>query len=888
MAIGPNKLEIFFNPQKAFQQASQNGEALVPSLKQVSQNFSHQCEAAFQKYPIQSILNFRAQYTDWLLLTFWEKDISLEPESFSVIALGGYGRGELHPYSDIDLLFLFHKRPSDELAEQISQFLTGLWDLKLTIGHSVRTLDETKNDMQSDIVFMTSLMESRLLFGDKTLYGDLECLIHDEKIWPPDLFFIEKYQERKARHYRYDDTAYKLEPNIKKSPGGLRELQVLSWVTQRTFNSQDLNCLIEQKFLSTEEYNELQKSYEFLNKVRFALHREAKKAEDRLLFDHQNAVAEFLGYQGDNQKELIESLMQEYYKTVMQIREISDIVLAFFMESFQKENIEAKILSEDFEQIGQAIAIRDAGVFANKPEVFLTLFLMIADKPEITSITPQTMRLIRTNRERIDESFRENKKHNQLFLELLRHPKGVRQLRLMKSLGVLGRYIPELLQVTGQMQFDLFHIYTVDEHTLFVVQNAEQFGHDNLSKEFHQNYPLCHDIFTSLEKPECLYIAALFHDIAKGRGGDHSKLGAVDVERFCKRLALGAYETRLIAWLVKEHLLMSVTAQKKDISDPYVISEFAAKVRDQIHLDYLYLLTCADISATNKVLWNHWKAALMRDLHQRTTAQLAKGLESLPDKRRLIRETKLDAMALLENKGLSLKEVLSVWHLLHDDYFLKQSAEDIAWQSLAIAEHGDSREPLVEVRQLPSGGATEILVYCPDQAFLFGRMAEALHRMGVNVLSAAIMGSKNHFALDTYVVLDVNSGQAITDLERIKRIEESLFEQLKFNDRCIVDVNRKIPLKVRQFSIPTEVTFSQDEQHQQTIIEVTSLDRPGLLAHIGNVFYEHGVVLESAKIMTIGEKVEDSFYIKDTDDKPIVDSALQEAIAEDIKKVDSL
>jgi [protein-PII] uridylyltransferase len=512
--------------------------------------------------------------------------------------------------------------------------------------------------------------------------------------------------------------------------------------------------------------------------------------------------------------------------------------------------------------------VTHAEVFARYPSALLELFVLLQQHPELRGVRAETIRLIGTHDGLIDEEFRQNPRHHRLFMEILCAPVGVtHELRRMNLYGVLGRYIPSFGRVVGRMQYDLFHAYTVDAHTLFVVSNLRRLA----MPKFNDEFPALSQIMQSLPRQEIAYLAALFHDIAKGRGGDHSELGAVDAEAFCLEQGLGRYEARLVAWLVRNHLILSITAQKKDISDPDIIHGFARRVGDQAHLDYLYVLTVADVRGTNPKLWNAWKARLFEEFYERTKRALRRGLETPVDQDELIRETQEHARAKMTD--VAPEQISRVWAQWTEAYFLRYTPEEIAWQTALLANrlpHDDT--PLVAIRQLAERGGTAVLTYAPRRLRSFARTTAVLDQMGLNVVDARLITSANGFSLETYVVLEDN-GTVIADRSRIREIEQGLWRNLQQPEDSPATVTRRAPRQVRMFSTPTQVNFSVDSRNGRTILELVAADRPGLLSEVGKVFRTERVAIIGAKIMTVGERAEDVFYITDADGRLLQEEA---------------
>ncbi|MDX1482277.1 MAG: [protein-PII] uridylyltransferase, partial [Woeseiaceae bacterium] len=805
----------------------------------------------------------------------------------ALVAVGGYGRGELHPHSDVDILILLDDELPDGRADALSAFVTALWDSGLEIGHSVRSVEQCRDEAAKDLTVVTTLMESRLLAGPQQVYRAMNDAIAADRIWPSDRFFAAKRKEQIERHHRYDDTAYKLEPNVKGSPGGLRDIQVIGWVAKRHFGADTLDDLVDHDFLTPGQLERLLDGQEFLWKVRFGLHLLTGRREDRLLFDHQTRLAELLGYEDASYTLAVEQLMQRYYRTVMDLNRLNEMLLQLFEEAILMDpDAEPEPLNEHFHVKNGFLQTADDQVFARDPSALLELFLVLQQNPEIRGVSAWTVGLIKRNLHLIDEEFRQNPRNHRLFLGILRADEGVtHELRRMNRYGVLGLYIPAFGRIVGRMQYDLFHAYTVDEHTLFVVSNLRRFA----LKRFDHEYPQCSRIMQSLEKPEIVYLAGLFHDIAKGRGGDHSELGAVDAEAFCLEHGMSAYDARTVAWLVRHHLVLSMTAQKKDISDPDVINEFATFVGDQTHLDYLYLLTVADVRGTNPKLWNSWKATLFRDLYEQATRALRSGRENPIDRDQLIRETKQAASDLLLATDVPSAHIEAIWRLFPDDYFLRYRPAEIAWHT-EILDDSDpySEYGFVDVRKQEHGDGIEAVLYTPRHKRTFALTTALLTELGTTIVDARIVPISIPFSIDTYIVMETD-GRVDVDDARLAKIRRVLTRVLTATDDSEVRVTRRASRQVRMFSTRTDVHFSQDEARRRTVMEIVAPDRPGLLSEIGQTFIEFGINIDTAKILTIGERAEDVFYILDRDGDPLDESAqrnLRERLLARLEAVD--
>lgn len=833
---------------------------------------------------VRELVWARARFIDQLLqcawqLYEWDEDISLS-------AVGGYGRGELHPHSDIDILILLEAEPCfAKYQAQISDFITLLWDISLDIGHSVRTCDECFTEAAKDITIATNLMESRTIIGPEKLLEQTSHHVETDS-WASRDFFRAKWNEQIERHSKHGNSEYNLEPNIKSSPGGLRDVQMIGWIAKRHFGATSLEELVERGFLLPEELEELNKGIDFLWHVRYCLHMITGREEDRLLFDHQRTMAKMFGFEDDDARLAVERFMQQYYRWALTLGNLNDLLMQLFDETILRA-CEAETILEinpRFRVRNGHIEVTNDKVFEKNPSALLEVFVLMATTPNIDGARASTIRLIRENRDLIDEDFRNDPRNARYFMEILRAPEQVAlQLRRMLRFGILGRYLPEFQAITGQMQHDLFHIYSVDAHTMEVVKNLRRFHYPKFQKKF----PVAARVVLRMERHDLLYIAGLYHDIAKGRGGDHSELGVADAAAFCQRHQLTKSDTNLVCWLVRNHLLMSAVAQRKDISDPDVINDFANMVGDENRLDSLFALTVADINATNPTLWNSWRASLLRQLYTEAKRALRRGLANPVDKQDWIDDTQNVAIDKLEAHGFDEKEIRELWTDIGEDYFLREKVEDVIWHTEAIAQHVNKRVPLIllkESGEVAFEGATQIFVYTLQKDSLFALLAAALEQLDLTIHDARIYSSGNQFTLDTFFVLEANGEPIGDNSERIEQIKSLLSEQIQSTEEYLDIISRRTPRQMRLFSIPTTTIMSTDPARGHSVLEVMTPDRPGLLARIGKIFLDFNIELQNAKITTLGERVEDVFFITNKDQNPIDDPDICQAIQEAIRK----
>ncbi|MEN2505784.1 [protein-PII] uridylyltransferase [Stutzerimonas stutzeri] len=825
---------------------------------------------------IRRLIEDRAWFIDQILRAAWGRFDWDSGAEIALVAVGGYGRGELHPYSDIDLLILLDDSDHEKFRNSIEGFLTLLWDIGLEVGQSVRSVQECAEEARADLTVITNLMESRTIAGPEHLRQKMLKVTSPSEMWPSKEFFLAKRNEQAARHSKYNNTEYNLEPNVKGSPGGLRDIQTILWIARRQFGSLNLGAIVDQGFLTEGEYSLLVSSQEFIWSVRYGLHMLAGRAEDRLLFDHQRSLAALLGYEDSDAKLAIERFMQKYYRVVMSISELSDLVGQHFAEVilWEGDSGKAEPLNSRFLVRDGYLEVANDTVFKRRPFAILEIFVLLAQHPEIKGVRAETIRLLRDHRYLIDEDFRGDIRNTSLFVELFKCKEGIhRNLRRMNRYGILGRYLPEFGHIVGQMQHDLFHIYTVDAHTLNVIKYLRKLSKPGVAEK----YPLASKLVERLPKPELIYIAGLYHDIAKGRGGDHSELGAVDAQAFCTRHKLPAWDTRLVVWLVENHLVMSTTAQRKDLSDPQVINDFAQQVGDETHLDYLYVLTVADINATNPTLWNSWRASLLRQLYTETKRALRRGLENPLEREEQIRQTQRAALDNLVRNGTDPDDAEQLWSQLGDDYFMRHSSTDVAWHTEAIIEHPSDGGPLVlikETTQREFEGGTQIFIYAPDQHDFFAVTVAAMDQLNLNIHDARIITSSSQFTLDTYIVLDADGTPIGNDPERTEEIRQGLIDALRNPEDYLTIIQKRVPRQLKHFAFPPQVTIHNDTQRPQTIIEVVAPDRPGLLARIGQLFLDFDLSVQNAKIATLGERVEDVFFVTNADNQPLSDPQL--------------
>ena len=866
----------------ALQESAQPGQYARQYLAQGQERLNQ----AFEATDITELVQARAIMVDQVMIAAWSLFGLAKRDDVALVAVGGYGRGELHPCSDVDLLVLLADTPEQALCDSLERFVAFLWDMGLEIGHAVRTLNECVDLAREDITVATNIMEARTLAGNDILRGQLEDRTGPEHMWDSAAFFTAKWEEQTARHKRFNDTEYNLEPDLKNAPGGLRDVQMIAWVAKRHFNADSLEALVSDGFLTPEEYGVLRKCLDYLWEVRWQLHVQTERNENRLLFDHQRQLASRLGHEDTNANLGVEHFMKGFYRVALALSVLNEMLLQLFDEVILRSDTQEQVrpLNRRFQVRNDYLEISNPEVFEKHPSALLEAFVLMAQNPDLKGIRASTVRALIYNRRLIDDAFRSDPVNTDLFMQLLRSPHALfSQLRRMKRYGILGKYLPEFGGIIGMMQYDLFHIYTVDAHTLLVIKNMRRLRYEDLREEF----PLASEVFYRLPKPELLYASGLYHDIAKGRGGDHSELGADDAIAFCQRHGLTAWDGKLVAWLVRNHLTMSVTAQRKDISDPDVVYDFARKVGDLVHLDYLYVLTVADINATNPTLWNSWRASLLRQLYTETKRALRRGLNNPVEKQDWIDETRDAALRLLTDRDHDGGKIEALWSNIGDEYFLRETPRDISWHTEALLDREDPDDPLVLIRESSQSvlaGGSQIFIYTPDTRNLFSATVNALDSLGLTIMDARIITSVDGFSLDTYIVLDEHGTPIGEDWARIEQIRKTLTETLKYPDRYATTVSRRMPRRNKHFDVPTQVVISNDIVNDRTAVDIQTLDRPGLLAHIGRIFMRFEILVQNARIATLGERAEDVFFITDLEGEPVSDPTLCQELQQTLKQ----
>lgn len=879
-AIAPNTIDL-----AAIAAIVDSGDASPQACRDALAAGSNAVHQAFLLgVPASSLMAGRTAVVDLVLTRLWVNAGAVF-DGLALVAVGGYGRGELEPASDIDLAVLLPDTPSDSARDQaLAAWITALWDLDLQIGHSVRSVADSEREARADVTVVTNLMEARLVTGNAQLLNEMRDAIAVDRMWPADEFFHAKLDEQADRRKRFGNSAYRLEPNIKESEGGLRDFQTIAWICQRTFDldttaSSVLAPLVDQGLLEAQELEQLNDGLELLWQIRYLLHHYSGRAEDRLLFDYQRRIAEALGYaKGEDpeggQNETIEALMQDFYRTVQRLQRLAEICLQGIggILSGVTASSEVVPINSRFQLRNGFLETTDDSVFMHRPAALLELFRLFSRTPGALRIRASTVRQVRAHLKLINERFRSDPAVREQFIGLFAEPeKLTRSLRLMNRYGVLAAYLPAFDAIVGRMQYDLFHVYTVDEHTLRVIQNLRRL----VIPEHVDELPHCSYVMQGIERPHLLYMVALFHDIAKGRGGDHSELGAVDMREFALSHGFSEQETDLMTWTVRHHLYMSMTAQSKDIDDPDVQIEFARTVGRVDRLDFLYLLTVADIRATNPELWNSFKQSLLQALYRHARLILEKGLDDAPEADDVIASRQAHTRSILPDDIADGDNLESLWATLGDDYFRQYQAAEIAHHTHTLLTNCDANgvpaTPQVALWHSPSKGAAEILIHARDDHALFARITSVLESLELNVQAATICTTVDKHVLDVFYVLE-NDGTFIEDGQRVKHIREALMTALHEAEASPRElpspISRRASRRLKHFDVDTSVEFT-DRDDDFVEVRIKAGDRPGILSQIARLFARENVVVHSARIATLGERIDDVFFLTAADGGPL-------------------
>jgi [protein-PII] uridylyltransferase len=770
----------------------------------------------------------------------------------ALVATGGYGRGELFPSSDIDLLVLLASEPAEAEREALERLIGRFWDIGLEIGHSVRTVEGCVEAAAGDITIRTTLLESRFLVGSRALFQKLTREV--QKISDPVAFFKAKKLEQEQRHAKHHDSPYSLEPNLKEAPGGLRDLQIIQWIARASGIGRRWSDLVSHGLIERDEARELAKLEAHLQDLRIRLHYLAGRREDRIVFDLQTALAAQLGHKDTAARRASEAMMQRYYQTAKGVTQLNTILM---------QNLEARLaprpdtppraLNERFEVRSELLHIKQENTFAREPSAILECFLLMMQHQELRGMTARTLRALWRARSFVNAKFRKDPIARLLFLHILQQPRGiVHEFRRMNQYGILGRYLPEFGRIVGQMQHDLFHVYTVDQHILMVMRNLRRFT----MPEFAHEFPLCTELMSGFERRWLLYVAAIYHDIAKGRGGDHSELGAGDVRSFCKGHLLSKEDAGLIEFLVERHLALSHVAQKQDVYDPEVVRKFSELVRTERRLVALYLFTVADIRGTSPKVWNAWKAKLLEDLF-RATRRVLTGEPLARDA--ALAEKQGEAARLLRLYALSDGVKDRLWASLDTAYFLRHDAQEIAWHTRNLHYRVDTGKPVVKARLAPFGEGLQVMIYTRDREALFARICGYFERAGFNIAEAKVHTTRNGYALDTFVIM--GQGRDAHYQDRIAMIETDLAAELQSEAPLGPPRGGRLSRRVRHFPISPAVDIRPDERGAYHALSIVAADRPGLLYGVACTLARYRINLQTARINTLGDRVEDVFLI---------------------------
>ncbi len=788
--------------------------------------------------------------TDRALRALWR--LHSPGRSASLVAVGGYGRREQFPHSDVDLMVLVAGALEAAQAARVEAFIGACWDCGLPIGHSVRTVDECVAEARADVTVQTSLLELRWLAGSRQRCAEAAARLRE--MLDPAAFFSAKLVEMRQRHAKYDHAPYSLEPNTKESPGGLRDLQVLVWVARAAGLGRRWQELAARGLITGREAAQLRRNERRLKRIRAMLHAVADRHEDRLVFDLQAQVAHALGMGDDDPRRASEELMQRYYWAAKAVVQLNTIVL---------QNLRAAILpARDargepidalFRNVNGLLDAIDPQCFERDPSSILRAFRTMQLHPELTGVATPTLRALWNARTRIDARFRRDPANRALFLQILQAPRGItHELRRMNQWSILGHYLPPFRRIIGRMQHDLFHVYTVDQHILMVVRNLRRF---TMAEHAHE-YPFCSELMADFAQPWLLYLAALFHDIAKGRGGDHSVLGSIDARRFCRTHGLSDDDTALVEFLVLHHLTLSSVAQKQDPGDPEVVARFAALVGSERRLVALYLLTVADIRGTSPKVWNAWKGKLLEDLFFATLRVLH---GHAPSTHTRVEAVRREAARVLSLYGLDEPRYAHFWQKLDVPYFLRHDAQDVAWHARVLHAHVDTRVPIVRSRLSPVGEGFEVVVYLPDQPDLFARICGYFDSQRLSVLEARIHTTRHGYALDTFVLVDPDA--LPQHGEALGRVQDELAQQLAEHRELAPPVEGRSSRRSRHFPIDPSVDLQADERGSRFLMSIVANDRTGLLYRIARVLARYRINVQTARITTLGERVEDVFLV---------------------------
>ncbi|MEY3359938.1 MAG: [protein-PII] uridylyltransferase [Pseudomonadota bacterium] len=807
---------------------------------------------------IETLIGRYRECLDVLVSKAWSLSLG-DTGALALVATGGYGRGELYPHSDIDLLVCGEEAEHSRHAEAIGRFFSMLWDSGLKVGQAVRSIAHCLEQSRLDVATYTSLLEIRLLAGNNAVFLGLDAAVNSPEVYDARGYFEAKRDEQRQRHAKFHNTADNLEPNLKEGPGGLRDFHTLNWLSRKLYGVSSLAGLVSLGLLGEAEWQALLRNWRIVARLRFALHLVVKRPEERLLFDHQKSLAELFGLKDTPDNLAVEQLMQDFFRSAAILLRINDRLLQRFEEHLAEEQVVTAI-DDHFELKNGYLLARDNRFGPESLPRLFDLFAVWSGLIGCKGLHSDTARGLAESLPDILPYAEQSESVRAAFIALISHPQGVLSLQRLARLGILARYLPEFGQVTGRMQYDLFHVYTVDQHTLNVLEFIRRFEQGRVD-----GFSLPHEVFPRLRKPHLIWLAGLFHDIAKGRGGDHAELGAADFARFARSHGLPAADAQLVEWLIAQHLLMSFTAQKFDISDPDIINGFAGKVADREHLDYLYVLTCADIAGTSPKLWNAFKDQLMADLYTATRYVLRVGLEHPLNAEDIRAETRNMALAKLMDAGFSESDVQPLWETYPEDAFLRYRPDQLVWQTQGVLSQAAMPSQIL-VRELVGKDSLEIFVRTADRDGIISGLLATLDRLNLSVFHARILSSNDGYALDNFITL---KGSHTPDS---KRIAQTLSAALK-DPASIKPAKHLLPSRLRHFKTPTRIEFSS-AAGDRTLMSLVCADRPGLLADIGYVLLQRKVRVHDARIATFGERAEDIFVLSDRDNHALSDPAV--------------
>ena len=817
---------------------------------------------------LKQTLKQMAILADGLLIQLWQ-NAGFAPE-LALVAVGGFGRAELYPHSDVDVLVLLPPGQTPEsdpaLQAQLERFIGSCWDTGLEIGSSVRSLDECLAESAKDITVQTSLLESRRVTGNTKLFTEFQKQF--QAAMDPQAFLVAKTLEMHQRHTKFDSTPYALEPNCKESPGGLRDLQMILWVARAAGLGHSWDELARKGLATPLEARQIKRNEALLGLIRARLHLQAKRREDRLVFDLQTNVAETFGFASDITPEgrlalrASEKLMRQYYWAAKAVTQLNQILLLNIEDRLKTERGESidhfRPLNERFFEKAGLIEVASDDLYQKHPHAILETFLLYQATPGLKGLSARTLRALYNVRAIMNGRFRADPVNRQTFMQILQQPQGITHaMRLMNETSVLGRYLWVFRRIVGQMQHDLFHAYTVDQHILMVLRNVRRF----FMAEHTHEYPFCSQLASGWDKPWILYAAALFHDIAKGRGGDHSQLGCAEVRTFCRQHQVGKEDGQLIEFLVSEHLTMSRVAQKEDLGNPEVIARFAQRVSNERRLTALYLLTVADIRGTSPKVWNAWKAKLLEDLYKSCLRVLG---GRAPDATAEVEARKREALIELARQAQPHEGHKALWDTLDLSYFMRHDASDIAWHARQLSRHVAMNTPeqsrtIVRARHSPVGEGLQVLVFTPDQTDLFARICGHFDQAGFSILDAKIHTTRTGWALDTFQIVTPMLPEHYREL--MSMVESGLTQTLEKQAPLPSPSRGRVSRRVKSFPVTPRVTLNPDEQGQKWLLSISASDRIGLLYSVARVLAQYGIYLHLAKISTLGERVEDTFLI---------------------------